>query len=147
MSDIDHWLDKLEIQEVLVRYARALDERNHALLNDVFLPDADIDYRAAGGARGDLAEWQEWLHPAMSRFESWQHLLTNFVIEVDGDQATALTRCYNPLQGSRPDGGRYVVHTGASYEDQLTRTEHGWRIAQRKLNMDWLDDSQFPVSL
>lgn len=147
MTSEAQWLDRLAIQDVLTRYAHALDSRQPALLEQVFLADADIDYRAAGGVRGGLQEWQDWLHPSMARFDSWQHLLANFVIEVDGDRATALTRCYNPLQGHREDGSRYVVHAGARYEDELVRTEAGWRIARRTLGMDWMDDGQFPVAL
>lgn len=139
------WRDKLEIQEVLTRYAHALDTRNHALFEQIFLTDADIDYRAAGGIRGDLQTWQAWIHPVMSsRFESWQHLLSNFVIEVHGDKASALTRCYNPLQGRHEDGSTFVLHTGASYQDQLVRTASGWRISKRVLGLDWMDDAHLP---
>lgn len=147
MGDVQVWLEKLEIQEVLVRYARALDERKPELFDDVFLADAELDYRAAGGICGDPGAWQEWVHGTMSRFDSWQHLLTNFVIEVAGDRATAFTRCYNPLQGQTPDGGSFVLHVGCNYDDQLVRTGDGWRIAKRVLGMDWLDDSQNPVEL
>ena len=144
MTQLAAWLDKLAIQEVLTRYAHALDNREHQLFSEVFLADADIDYSAAGGIRGDLQAWQEWIHPAMSKFDSWQHLLSNFIIELDGDRATALTRCYNPLQGRREDGSNYVLHTGARYHDQLIRTGNGWRIQKRVLGMDWMDDSQMP---
>lgn len=140
MNSMSAWLDKLEIQEVLIRYAHALDNREHHLFRDVFLDDADIDYSAAGGVRGDLQTWQAWIHPAMSKFDSWQHLLSNFVIDLDGDRASALTRCYNPLQGRREDGSNYVLHTGARYHDQLIRTENGWRIKKRLLGMDWMDE-------
>lgn len=145
MGDVQVWLQKLEIQEVLIRYARALDERKPALFDDVFLSDAELDYRAAGGVCGDPGAWQEWVHATMARFDSWQHLLTNFVIDVAGDRATAFTRCYNPLQGRAPGGGSYVLHVGCSYDDQLVRTAKGWRIQKRVLGMDWLDDSQAPA--
>lgn len=144
MTQLTLWLDKLEIQEVLTRYAHALDTRDHQLFRDVFLDNADIDYSAAGGVRGGLQVWQDWIHPAMSKFDSWQHLLSNFIIDVDGDRATAVTRCYNPLQGRREDGSHYVLHTGACYQDQLVRTENGWRIEKRVLGMDWMDDLQLP---
>lgn len=147
MDDLQTWLDKLAIQEVLVRYAQALDERKPALFDDVFLKDAELDYRGAGGICGDPDAWQEWVHASMSRFDGWQHLLTNFVIKVAGDQATAFTRCYNPLQGQTGDGGRYVIHVGCHYDDQLVRTGDGWRIEKRVLGMDWIDDSQQPVEL
>lgn len=145
MDSIANWLDRLEIQEVLVRYAHALDTRQHHLFDQVFLEEADIDYSAAGGVRGNLKTWQEWIHPVMaSRFDSWQHLVSNFVIEVDGDSATALSRCYNPLQGRRDDGSHFVLHTGASYQDRLVRTTAGWRIIQRTLGVDWMDDAHMP---
>lgn len=145
MDRIAIWLERLEIQEVLIRYAHALDTRQHDLLHQVFLEEADIDYRAAGGVRGNLSTWQAWLHPLMkSRFDSWQHLVSNFVIDVEGDNATALSRCYNPLQGRRDDGSNFVLHTGASYRDSLVRMPDGWRISQRILGVDWMDDAHMP---
>ncbi len=137
-------LDRQAIQDTLVRYAHALDSFNNDLLDQVFTADADLDYSAAGGIRGNRAELRAWLEQAMSRFDSWQHLLSNFVICQDGDRASAVTRCYNPLQGRRADGSTYVYHAGACYYDELTRTAEGWRIHKRRLGMDWADASQAP---
>lgn len=139
MDQYSHWVERLAIQETLTRYAHALDSRQPELLQQVFTADADIDYSACGGAHGSVGEWHEWLVGAMSHFESWQHLLSNFVIELDGDTAQSLTRCYNPLQGRNEDGTRYVNHVGCHYRDQLVRTADGWRICKRQLGIDWMD--------
>lgn len=48
--------DRLEIQDLLSRYSFAIDERNWDALDDVFTPDAVIDYSEAGGAKGTLAQ-------------------------------------------------------------------------------------------
>src|SRR3990172_4916311 len=44
--------DRLEIQGVLARYAWALDAREYNRLDDVFTPDAFLDYTTAGGLKG-----------------------------------------------------------------------------------------------
>ena len=47
--------DRLEIQDLLVDYSHAIDTRDWDALDDVFTPDAFIDYSAFGGSTGDLA--------------------------------------------------------------------------------------------
>lgn len=44
--------DRLEIQQLLVDYSSAIDQRRFDDLDRVFTPDAYIDYRALGGIDG-----------------------------------------------------------------------------------------------
>ena len=44
--------DRLEIQDLLNRYSYAIDERNFDDLDNVFTPDATIDYSQVGGDKG-----------------------------------------------------------------------------------------------
>ena len=44
--------DRLEIQQLLVDYSTALDQRRFDDLDAVFTPDAYIDYRVTGGIDG-----------------------------------------------------------------------------------------------
>lgn len=44
--------DRLEIQQLLVDYATAIDERRFNDLDRVFTPDAHLDFRAMGGIDG-----------------------------------------------------------------------------------------------
>jgi hypothetical protein len=53
--------DRLEIQQLAVDYAHAIDSRDFDLLDDVFLPDAFIDYRAVGGRHGRYPDIKQWL--------------------------------------------------------------------------------------
>jgi ketosteroid isomerase-like protein len=48
--------DRLEIQELIARYSYALDSRDFDALDDLFTPDAILDYRATGAIRGSLQE-------------------------------------------------------------------------------------------
>lgn len=64
-----------------------------------------------------------------------RHHITNPLIEVDGDRATA--RSYFAVTcNNGPD------HSG-TYSDQLVRTDDGWRFAHRMVRIDW----QAPTSL
>jgi hypothetical protein len=44
--------DRLEIQQLMVDYSWAIDQRRFDDLGRVFTPDADVDYRAIGGVDG-----------------------------------------------------------------------------------------------
>jgi len=53
--------DRLEIQQLLVDYSTAIDQRRFDDLDNVFTPDAYIDYRALGGIDGRYPEVKKWL--------------------------------------------------------------------------------------
>ena len=48
--------DRLEIDDLLSRYTFAIDERDFDALDDVFTPDATIDYTTSGGIKGSYPE-------------------------------------------------------------------------------------------
>ena len=60
--------DRMEIQDLMVRYSYAIDSRNWDALDDVFTPDAHIDYSVFGGSVGDLPSTKEFLAEAMPMF-------------------------------------------------------------------------------
>jgi hypothetical protein len=122
--------DRIEIQDVLVRYSHCIDTRDWDGLDDVFTPDAFIDYSALGGSKGTLKETKEFLARAMVMFKSFQHMISNLVVEIDGDQATARSICHNPMVMDR-EGKEHVFICGLWYVDKLVRTDAGWRIAER----------------
>ena len=54
VSEADAWAEKLSIQEMMTRYAHAVDSKDWKLYRSVFCSDATIDYTAAGGIKGDV---------------------------------------------------------------------------------------------
>ena len=134
--------DRMAIQDTLTRYATALDAHNLKLFEEVFAEDAILDYRSAGGVRGNYREVRDWLQESMAVFCSWQHLLSNMVITIEGDSASARTDVYNPLAYKDENGVMAVVHVGAYYMDRLIRMPAGWRISERTLGMVWVDGSR-----
>ena len=88
--------DRIEIDDLLVRYTRAIDEKDWALLDTVFVPDADIDYTTSGGIAGKYPEVREWLGKALAAFPITIHAITNSTIELEGDRAKGRTLVNNP---------------------------------------------------
>lgn len=119
--------DRLEIQDLLVDYSHAVDRREWDALDVIFTPDATIDFRATGGAHGDLPAIKAFLAEALANFTVSQHLIAPSKIELAGDTATGRTMCHNPMV---LDGGQ-VLFVGLWYIDRFVRTQDGWRIADR----------------
>ena len=123
--------DRFEIRSLIGRYSNALDARRFELLDEVFTPDAYIDYRATGGIDGHYPQIRNWLPPAVTAFPHMCHLVGNIDITLEGDQATARTLCLNPVEVPLPAGGSQVMFLAMWYRDRLVRTAAGWRMAQR----------------
>jgi hypothetical protein len=131
--------DRLEIQELLVRYSHAVDTRDWDALAQVFTPDATIDYTTFGGIKGDFAAIRAFLQASMPHFSGYQHLIANIVLEIDGDEARGRTACLNPMVIDRGDGSEpHVFFCGLWYRDRLVRTAQGWRIADRRQERSYI---------
>jgi hypothetical protein len=58
--------DRIEIQDLLVRYARAIDTKDWGLLDTCFTADAQVDYTSSGGIAGRYPEVRQWLAKALT---------------------------------------------------------------------------------
>ena len=131
--------DRIEIDDLLIRYTVAIDTKDWELLDTVFTPDAVVDYTTSGGIKGDYPEVRAWLAKALAAFEMTQHLISNSVVRVDGDAATARTMVFNPMGRDDGKGGLELFYVGAWYDDKLVRTPEGWRIAERFEEQAFMD--------
>jgi ketosteroid isomerase-like protein len=128
---IDYLLDRLAIQDTITRGCTAIDTRQPDLFDQVYTKDAIIDYSPLWGPDGYTAfrQWSKgWAEAGAEQFSAWQHHLTNMVVEINGDTATAMTDFYNPI--IKKD--QSVMHAYGRYHDSLARTAEGWRITHRK---------------
>jgi 3-phenylpropionate/cinnamic acid dioxygenase small subunit len=123
--------DRIEIQDLLTRYTRAIDTKDWSLLDTCFTPDADVDYGATGGTKGKYPAVREWLARALAPFPVTLHYISNTTVELDGDRARTRTYVFNPMGFANPDGSLHWFTVGAFYVDELVRTAGGWRIRQR----------------
>jgi hypothetical protein len=122
--------DRQEIQDVMVAYCYAIDHKNWDELDEVFTPDAVIDYSEMIGFRGNLAETKVFLAKALGQIKSYQHSISTSQICVEGDRAHGRTLCFNPIVID-VDGTKQTMFVGLWYRDVFERAPQGWRIRER----------------
>jgi 3-phenylpropionate/cinnamic acid dioxygenase small subunit len=120
--------DRQDISELLVRYATGIDRRDWPLFRTVFTDDCELDY-------GEIGTWQgvdavtEFMDKTHAMAGHTLHRLTNQVIAVDGDNATARTYIDAVIMFGDNQAG---VNAWGFYDDDVVRTADGWRIARRR---------------
>ena len=122
-------LDQLEIRELVARYNYAIDEGRPDDWVATFVPDGTFESTALGKHTGPAA-----LHAFATGYSAavtGRHCTTDFVIDLDGDEARA--RCYLVLINN---AGTPAVSVTAVYDDVLRRTADGWRFVHRKVTPD-----------
>jgi hypothetical protein len=122
--DLQAVADKLEIHELLARYARAVDTKDWGLYRSVFTPDAGIDYTSAGAVAGTRDEVAQWLEEGFVHIPMTQHFISNIEVELDGDRAHVRAMFYNPMQ---LPGMTDLSYCGGYYDHDLIRTADGWK--------------------
>ena len=128
---------KQAIQDLQVYYSMSIDSGQYDNLDNVFTPDVVADYGPTGLTEG-VEDLKATCRLALDPLTSSQHLNGNHWAEIDGDRARA--GCYFTVHQYRegtPDGEHYEM--GGVYEDDLVRTDAGWRIERRSLRLVWSD--------
>lgn len=121
--------DRFEIQQLMVDYSTAIDQKRFDDLDLVFTSDAYIDYRVTGGIDGRFPEVKAWLKEVLPNFPAYYHMLGNFNVRVDGDTASSRTICFNPMVFNIEQ--KQILFVGIWYVDEFVRTAEGWRMAKR----------------
>ncbi len=116
--------DKLEIHELLARYARGVDTKDWELWKSVFTLDALVDYSSAGAPVGPPHEIALWLEQALQVVPMTQHFISNIEVDVRGDKAKVRAMFYNPM---RLPGMAAMSFCGGYYHHEMVRTEEGWK--------------------
>jgi 3-phenylpropionate/cinnamic acid dioxygenase small subunit len=126
--------DKIEIQELLARYARGVDTRDWELWKTVFTEDAELDYTSAGIPLGTRDEIGAIFSQAFTGITWAQHFITNIEVDLDGDRAKVRALFYNPMQFPHKDEQSAC---GGTYEHDMVRTPDGWKSEKVVENNMW----------
>ncbi len=131
---------KFAITEVIHRYCRGMDRMDRALTLSCWHPGGTDDHAPlyAGSAEGFI----EWLWPVHAAMISTRHVVTNTLIELQGDRAGAET--YWTVTLRVPHGEEvYDIVGGGRYLDQFECIDGVWAIRHRQSIHDW--DHVWPV--
>ncbi|MAC57792.1 MAG: hypothetical protein CMH85_05855 [Novosphingobium sp.] len=117
-------VDRHEIHQVLLRYARGLDRLDNALARSCYWDDAIEDHGHFVGTPDDFIPWADGTTLA---FESTQHAVMNHFCDLQGDEAFCET--YYHFSGVTAEGPNFMS-TGR-YIDHFQKRNGEWRIANR----------------
>ena len=145
--DIQHIRDRIEIDDLLARYARALDYRNFEELDAIFTADATFDAGGLGSPTGPAAI-REMISGTIGHLDATQHLVGKSLVEFSADGDEAEVRTYLISQHIRESAPGPVKHyfLGGEYYDKVVRTPDGWRIAYRRLDRMWKQGDRAVIS-
>jgi SnoaL-like domain len=130
-QDVRKLKDRVEIEDMIYRYCRAVDRMDGALLKSVFHEDSVDDHGRFKGSGHAFADMTMSILPKM-HFTA--HHVTNVLIELEGDIAHVesyfiATQIAGDPQRHETVYGRYV--------DRFERRNAEWKIAKRLLVLDW----------
>src|SRR3546814_18609016 len=103
-------------------------------LDDVFTPEAIIDYTEMVGIKGNLKEIKAFLAESMKQISNSQHIISTTQLTVEGDRAQGRTICTNPMEIA---SNGHMMFVGLWYRDEFVRTPKGWRISSRNEDNSW----------
>ena len=123
--------DKAEIEAVLLDYGRYLDSRDFAGYASLFAKDGEWIGGFGTVKSADIKAFMEKAMGTQNTAKNY-HLLSNFVITVNGDTATAWSRWAFVVPGER---GASISQAGR-YDDTLVRENGHWRFKKRVASND-----------
>lgn len=119
-------LEQLLIHEVINLHGHLMDEGDFDDLAAIFVPEVVYDVSALGGGQLVGTEAITSAARALGDANPLAHHVTNIVVtSLQGRTASARSKGLAVM----PDGATGSV----VYEDDLVRTEDGWRIAARRV--------------
>jgi ketosteroid isomerase-like protein len=137
MTELQALADRIAIDDLITRYTVAVDTGDWDRLDEVFTPDAHIDYTATGGTSGSFPEVKRWLAETLPMFTRLQHYVTQKDVRVDGDEARVAAYFYNPMAIDNADGSSFFLEVGGIYHHELVRTAAGWRSRHLHEQLVW----------
>lgn len=147
---IERIADRMQIQDVMYRWCRAIDRLDFEEIRAVFHPDATDTHGPYDGGVEGLIDWIRARHQAIP-FS--MHAISNMLIEFASPDQALVETYVRTIQQYPPEakaalaqlaGGRegqagvgVDLFTGSRYADRFERRNGEWRIARRTLIQDW----------
>jgi hypothetical protein len=130
------WLvDRAAVSDLLVEFARTLDDKDWAAHVALYLPDGVFSAGDRLRLEGHEQLWRTASPRGLGQYARTWHLSANHAVTIDGDTAT--TRSY--LIGVHVVGPDVTAHAdgGGWYDCTLRRTPAGWRFATVRVEEVW----------
>ena len=129
MTDAD---DRRQLQDVMLSYAAAVDDRDMARYRACFADDVEIVGFGEATVTG-ADTWTASVESQLEAFSATQHLMSPQLATVSGDTASARTdvQALHVIK----DGNGAMFTLWATYLTNFVRTDDGWKITRHELKI------------
>ena len=128
--------DRVQIEELMARYANALDRRDYEAIAACFAPDAVVEYAGFSHKLSGRAAITDHMMLALGPLDATQHLFANFIIDVAGESARLTCDILGQhIRHGAPGGESYL--SGGKYDVVLARATEGWQFARLSAQSLW----------
>lgn len=148
---------RLEIEEVLFRYARGVDRQDWQMVRSAYHPDAtDLHGEFSGG----IEKLIQFLRQRHVNIEQSLHIISNVLVEPIAEDAALVESyyiCYQRLKSAvlmekafgrllLADDETVQLEVVGRYVDRFEKREGAWRIADRKVAFDVVRTEATPLA-
>jgi hypothetical protein len=125
-ADSRNLTDHVQILALCARFVTAVDARDGTL--ETVIPPNVMRSRD---------EIESGLRARTSGTLAAQHLVTNHLYDIDGDEGVGTASFVMYRWPKPPAVARGVTAHGGTYFDRLARTERGWKFKHRRIEILW----------
>jgi hypothetical protein len=128
--DNQYVADRIALMDVMLTYAKGVDERDLALYRSCFADQVEV-LGFGDQTYHDADAWIAYVTEALERFGATQHMLGPQLATVHGDTA----HCRTDVQALHymKDAPGTTLTLWATYETDMTRIDGGWKIFRHRL--------------
>jgi len=126
-----------ELMRLVVSYARAMDQNEPDILNDILTED--IVLMGPGFSITGLAGVLAVPQALREQYSATRHLVYNQTVMLDGDTAKGETYSTASHLIKTDSDSKEVLNWEIRYQDQFRLCGGRWRIARRELVVDWTE--------
>lgn len=136
---IEDLIARAEVTDVMHAYATGIDRRDWQLFQSIFTDEVDLDFSSWGSEPGrrSAKDWAAGVCQSLSGFTATQHVMSNHVVTLNGDEAVCVTYM-QALHYLLIDGKQNMQSLGGYYTNRLRRTATGWKIFSCTLTVTWM---------
>lgn len=135
LDDLQRLLDHRDIQDLVIRYCRAVDRADWEALRTLYHEDATDDHGSL--FQGSASQYIDRLPLITKGMSSTFHQISNHLIALQGDRAEGEVYIVAYHLKTRSCGNEEQVITAGRYLDRYTRDQGVWKFLSRKAVMDW----------
>jgi hypothetical protein len=136
-SRVQRLEDTKQIHDLLIRYGLMLDSKDFKGYSELFSRDAVWiggfgSHSTPAGIEAMLLKYMGPAAPGTRNKDNF-HLLTNEIIQVDGDRAKAVSKLIFYVKGPE---GRPTPQMAGHYDDEFVRENGQWKFSKRVVQGD-----------